>query len=160
MHFTFIDIVFTVIVLFFAIMACAHGLIKELFGKLAIIAGVVVALIFSSKLSPNLEKIINNQAVCLVLSFILLFIVAFLLVKIIQTLIGNIFKGDILKSLDRVLGFVLGAIEGLAIICAILIIVCAQPWFDSSVITNDSFYWSALEKILTDPIEYVRSMFV
>ena len=76
-----------------------------------------------------MEKFINNQAVCIVLAFILLFIAAFLLVKIIQTLIGSVMDGDILKSLDRVLGFVLGALEGLFIVCAILILVCAQPWF-------------------------------
>lgn len=160
MHLTFIDVVFTVIVFVFAIMATTHGFLKELFGKLAIIAGIVVAVLFSSKLSPHMEKFINNQAVCIVLAFILLFIAAFLLVKIIQTLIGSVMDGDILKSLDRVLGFVLGALEGLFIVCAILILVCAQPWFELSVVTDGSFYYKVLAKFIQGPVNYLKGIFV
>ena len=46
MTFTFIDIVFFIIIAAFAIVAMIHGLIKELFGKLAVIAGVVAGFYF------------------------------------------------------------------------------------------------------------------
>lgn len=160
MHFTFIDIVFTLIILFLGIMVCVKGFIKELFGKLALIAGIVVAVLFSGKLSPYLEKFINNQGVCLVLSFILLFITAFLLVKILQTIVGGIFEGEILRSLDRVLGFCLGIAEGLVVVCAILVLVKAQPWFELAIVTNESFYWKVLSGFLEKPISTVAGIFI
>ncbi len=160
MHFTFIDIIFSIIILFFAVMACAKGFIKELFGKLAVIAGVLVSLFFCSKLSPYLEKFINSSLVCTILSFILLFITTFLLVKIVQSLIGGLFSGEILKSLDRILGFVFGLLEGLLIICVIFIIVKAQPWIDLSVVTDGSFYWSVLGKFLDKPIQSLGGILI
>ncbi len=150
MHFSFIDIVFFIIILFFGIMACAKGFIKELFGKLSIIAGILVAVLFCGKLSPA----------CVVISFVLLFIATFLLVKIIQTIIGSIASGDILKSLDRLLGFVLGVLEGLAIICFILVLLKAQPWFTVDSLTGDSFFWAKLSGLLDKPIKNLSAVFV
>ncbi|MGI5057959.1 CvpA family protein [Treponema pectinovorum] len=160
MHFTFIDIVFTILILFLGIMVCVKGFIKELFGKLALVAGIFAGILFSAKLSPYLENFINNKGVCLVLSFVLLFITAFLLVKIIQTIVGGIFGGEILRSLDRLLGFCLGTLEGLLLVCVVLVLIKAQPWFDLSVITNGSFYWQVLSKFLEKPILAVAGIFI
>lgn len=160
MHFSFVDIVFFVIILFFGIMACAKGFIKELFGKLSVIAGILVAVLFCGKLSPYLENIIKIQTACVVIAFILLFIATFLLVKIIQTVIGSIASGDILKSLDRLLGFVLGVLEGLAIVCFILVLLKAQPWFNADSLTSDSFFWAKLSGLLDKPIKNLNAVFV
>ncbi len=159
MHLTLLDIIFSVIILFFAVMACAKGFIKELFGKLAVIAGVVVSLVFCARLSPYLEKFIASQVVCIILSFILLFITAFLLVKIIQSIFSGIFAGEILKSLDRILGFVLGVIEGLVIVCGVLILLKAQPWWqDASKVLDNTYYWTYLGRFLEQPASYIRGM--
>ena len=161
MHFTLADIIFSVIVLILAVMACAKGFIKELFGKLAVIAGLAVSIIFSGKLSPYLEKFINSQVVCIVLSFILLFVTTFLLVKIIQSIFSGIFGGEILQSLDRILGFVLGVIEGLAVVSAVIIILKAQPWWtDASSAVDATFYWNFLGRFLDKPITALKGIFV
>lgn len=160
MSFTFFDIVFTAILLIFAIMAAAHGFIAELFGKLAIIAGVLVAFYFFGLLAPSLESFISNKAVCTVLAFFILFVATYLLVKIIQHVIGAIFNGEIMKGLDRTLGFVFGAIEGLLIVSVIFILVKAQPWFDLSVVTDNSFYWELLGGLLEKPIIALNGMLV
>ena len=162
MTLTFIDIVFTIIVLLFAVIAAAHGFIKELFSKLAVILGIVVAISFFARLSPYMEQVIHNKAVATVVSFLLLFVATYLLVKIIQQLVGAAFRGEILRGLDRTLGFVFGAVEGLVVVSLILILVNAQPWFPkvTEAVTDGSFYGKLLGGILEQPTAYVRGMLV
>ena len=161
MHFTFIDIIFAIIVLVFAIMACTNGFIKELFGKVSVILGIFVASFFCGALKPYMAKIINNSAVSLVVSFLLLFIVTFLFVKIIQYMVGNFLSGEILQSLDRVLGFFFGLFEGLIVVCCVFIIIQAQPWFEGlKEFFSNGFFWSILGKLLDKPISYVKGVLV
>lgn len=160
MHFSFIDIVFSVIVLFIAISACVHGFIAEIFGKIAVIASFFTAFYFCGKLAAKMQNIISVKGVCIAVSFAILFIATFLAVKIIQTAIKSFFSGDILKSLDRVLGFILGLFEGILVISAILILLVSQPWFSLGSLLDSSFYWSMLDSFLTKPIQYVKGIFV
>ena len=149
MTFTFVDIVFLIIIAFFALVAMVHGLIKELFGKLAVIAGIVAGFYFCGMLAPHIEKIIKIPAV---------FITAFLIVKIIQIIVGAIFSGEIMKSLDRVLGLAFGAVEGLLIVSCILILMKAQIWFDFSSLLDSSTVAGVLIPYLETPISYIRGM--
>ena len=135
-----------------------HGLIKELFGKLAVIAGVVAGFYFCGLLAPHIAKIIKIPAVDVVLAFILIFITAFLVVKIIQIIVGAIFSGEIMRSLDRVLGLAFGAIEGLLIVSCILILLKAQIWFDSDSLLSDSTVARIILPYLSQPISYIRGM--
>lgn len=160
MQLSFIDIVFSVIVLFIAISACVHGFIAEIFGKIAVIASFFTAFYFCGKLAAKMQNIISVKGVCIAVSFAILFIATFLAVKIIQTAIKSFFSGDILKSLDRVLGFILGLFEGLLVISAILILLISQPWFSLDRLLDSSFYWSMLDSFLTKPIQYVKGIFV
>ena len=142
----------------FAFVAMIHGLIKELFGKLAVIAGVVAGFYFCGMLAPHIEKIIKIPAVDIVLAFILIFITAFLIVKIIQIIVGAIFSGEIMKSLDRVLGLAFGALEGLLIVSCILILMKAQIWFDFDSLLSSSTVANILLPYLEQPITYIRGM--
>ena len=160
MTFTFIDIIFLIIIAAFAFSAMIHGLIKELFGKLAVIAGIVAGFCFCGLLAPHIEKIVKIPAVDVAIAFILIFITVFLIVKIIQIIIGNIFSGEILKSLDRVLGLLFGAIEGLLIVSCILILMKAQIWFDFASILSDSTIAKILLPYLASPISYINGMLI
>ena len=160
MTFNFIDVVFIVVILFFAVTSCVNGLIKELFGKLAVVAGAVAAFFFFGRLSPFLFKTLHTPDFDLVIAFILIFVAVFLCVKILQIIFKSIFSGEILKSLDHVLGFIFGAVEGIAIVACVLILLKAQIWFDSSPVTNESTVSSLLLPVLQKPIDYIHGMFV
>ncbi len=156
MTFNLVDIIFIAIILLIAIQASVSGFIKEFFSKVAIVVGVLMAVIFYNKLSPFLLEFIKNDFASQILSFILIFILAYLVVKLIQHFIGNLFSGEILKGLDRVLGFFFGAIEGLLIVCIILILFYAQPWFSTDAMLQDSFFHRALHEILATPVIAVQ----
>ena len=160
MTFSFIDIIFLIIIAAFAFVAMIHGLIKELFGKIAVIAGLVAGFYFCGLLAPHVSKIIKIPAVDVVIAFILIFITTFLIVKIIQMIVGMIFSGEILKSLDRVLGLAFGAVEGILVVSCILILMNAQIWFNFDSLLNGSTIYHILSPFLEYPVNYIRGMLV
>lgn len=156
----FVDIIFCLIILLFAILATKNGFIREVFGKLAIVLGIIVGISFTGLLEPNVSKIISNKVVATVVCFLLLFIVTFLLVHIIQTLISRAFDGEILQGLDRVLGFFLGVVEGCVVVCLILILLISQPWFNElTEFARTGFFYSVFGPVLESPIEYMTGVF-
>lgn len=159
MTFTFIDIVFLIIILAFALTAALHGLIKEVFGKIAVIAGLYVAFFFCGALAPSLSGVVNNPTVDIVLAFVLLFIATFIFVKIIQIVLQKIFSGEILGSLDHMLGFAFGAVEGILVVSCVLILMKAQIWFDFSSLTENSTIYRILSPFLEKPISYIGGSF-
>ena len=58
------------------------------------------------------------------------------------------------------LGLAFGAIEGLMIVCCILILVKAQIWFDLNSLVDSSTAWKYLNPFLDAPIKYIRGMLV
>ncbi|OJF77652.1 MAG: colicin V production protein [Treponema sp. CETP13] len=158
MSFTLLDFIFMVIILFIAIHGAIVGFIDELFGKVAIILALFIAIMFYSNIAVYINEHIVSEFASSLLAFILLFIAVFLFVKIIQHFIGGLFESEIMGSLDHVLGFLLGAIEGLLIISVVLIIFYAQPWFDVSGVLQGSFFDKVLNERLSAPTNSVQEM--
>jgi membrane protein required for colicin V production len=61
-------------------------------------------------------------------------------VKIVQSLIGNIFDNKILGPLNHTLGFMFGIVEGLVIVGLILFLLTTQNLFNAGGILSGSFF--------------------
>jgi membrane protein required for colicin V production len=144
------DVIFLLIILIFAIIAAAKGFIRAIFGKLCWILGLLGAFLFYKKLMSHMTALVGNETLSFILCFVLIFVVIFLVVKIIQTIFERIFDGEIMKGLDRSLGFFFGIVEGLVVIFVFILIMTYQPWFDCSKIFEDSW----LVKMLTPLLDY------
>ena len=79
MTFALVDVVFTLIVLALAIAGTVKGFVAELFGKAAFVLGLVVAVLFYSKLYPYVVRWISVDFFAQAVAFVLLFIVYILL---------------------------------------------------------------------------------
>lgn len=156
MMFAFIDIVFAIIIIAFAISATVKGFVAELFGKAAFILGLVIAVMFYGELYPFIVKWISVEFFAQAIAFILLFVVTFLLVKIIQHIIASLFQSDIMSGLNRAMGFLLGIVEGMLVVAVILIFLNIQPWFDTTQLLDNSFFAKILAGIISQPVEYVN----
>lgn len=156
MSFNFFDIIFIVIIFIIAMHGAAVGFIKEFFSKAALILGVFASVMFYGKLSPYLTRYIESDFVSQILAFILIFVLVYLLVSVIQRVMGSVFSGDILAGLDRALGFFFGIAEGLLLVCVVLVILYAQPWFDIGSLVSDSFFHDLLKNILAEPVNIVQ----
>ena len=71
--------------------------------------------------------------------------------------IKNSFESDIMKGLDRALGFLFGLVEGVVIVCFVLTLLYAQPWFNVDNLLQDSFFHNFLGKFLAAPADSIRS---
>ena len=156
MNIAIIDLVFLGIILWFVIVATIKGLIAEVFGKAAFVVGILIGLLFANDLYPSVVIWVPIPFVAQILSFILIFIAVFLAIKILQLLLGSLFSGEVLGSLNRALGFFFGLAEGLIIVSFVLIILHLQPWFDVSSLLDNSIFDVFLGNFISYPIEIVN----
>lgn len=154
-----IDIVFLLIIIFFAVLAAINGFLNEVFGKAAPVVAVWVALIFYKPLVHPIQQYVKNPTVSVILAFTLVFVIAFIVVKLLQSVMKNIFGGEIFKQLDRFLGVLFGIVEGFAVVCVILILLRIQPWFSVSSVLEKSFFDSLLNPFVREPLNgFVQSV--
>jgi len=149
MTFTVIDWICAIIIIIFALIGIIKGFVNNVMGKLAVILGILMACMFYGKIGDFCLNSIENQALRNIISFVLIFVVVFLIVKILQMIISKVFEWNILKSLDRTLGFFFGIIEGLAIVCLIILLLSLQPFYPMENIFEESFFYSLLGTIIT-----------
>lgn len=140
MSMAIIDIVFLIIIGFLAINGAIKGFIAELFGKAAFIVGLLVGILFYDLMANFLSQWIDVSFFAQIIGFLLLFIITFLIIKVVQHLLGGIFKGDILGSLNKALGFFLGLAEGVLIVAVCLLILHAQPLLETDSLLQKSFF--------------------
>ena len=122
--------------------------INAIFNKLCWILGLIAAFLFYKMLSVPMMDFVKNQIASDVLSFLVIFIAVFLFVKIIQTILSKVFDGEIMKGLDRSLGFFFGIVEGITILFFITFILLNQPWFDCSKLFEGSLFIKILGPLL------------
>lgn len=146
--FTLTDLIILLIILIFAVIATAKGFINAIFGKLCWILGIIFAFLFYKKLVNHMTQLVHNETVSAILCFVLIFVVVFLIVKIVQTILSKIFDGEIMKGLDRSLGFFFGLLEGFVVVFVIVFILMNQPWFDVSKLFEGSFFVGLIQPLL------------
>jgi membrane protein required for colicin V production len=143
-----IDIIFLAIILVFAIVSAIKGFINAIFNKLCWILGLVGAFLFYNMLSGPMMGLVKNPLAANILSFLVIFIVVFLFIKIIQTILSKVFDGEIMKGLDRSLGFFFGFVEGLVVVYVFIFIVLKQPWFPQPKFLEGSFFVRIFDHVI------------
>lgn len=157
--FNVIDVFFILIILICAIVAAAKGFVKELFNKISWIAGILVGCLFAKKLQPFLISVVKSEFLALLVSFLLIFAVVFLIIQILKTVIGHAFEGDIMKGLDKALGFFLGIIEGMALVMFIIIIANSQNLIPVDSIFNNSFFFNLIKPLIPNTATLIPKEF-
>ena len=152
MTFVTIDWIFSIIILIFAISGVIKGFIDNVFGKIAFVAGILLAYLFYKDIATGLLKDIKIPVAANVIAFLLIFVVTFLVIKIIQMIVAKVFEWSILKSLDRTLGFIFGIVEGLAVVCLIVFLLSAQPFFNTQNIFDGSFYYNIIQSVFNSDV--------
>ena len=143
-----IDIIFIAIILVFAIVSAIKGFINAIFNKLCWILGLIAAFLFYNMLSVPMMDFVKNQIASDILSFLVIFIAVFLFIKIIQTILSKVFDGEIMKGLDRSLGFFFGLVEGIVIVYVFIFLALKQPWFPKPEFLTSSIFVKMFEHII------------
>lgn len=143
-----LDLVLLVIILLFALRCYFRGFVEELLSMAAIILGVFLAIVFYRPAGEFLAKTLALDSFTEVLGFAVVFLLVFLLIKILQGVLRSVIENINLETLDRGLGFLLGAAEGLLLSSLLLILMKLQPVFDLSTLLEGSFLGRNLLPIL------------
>lgn len=160
MNFAVIDIFFAIIVFLFVHSAASAGFVSELFSKLSFLLGLVCAILFYRYLSPYLIRFIESPSLRSALAFLMIFSVIYVAVRMLQTLLARFIKGDLIRGLNRSLGFFLGLAEGLIVVTAILVLLHIQPWFAVEPILRGSIFYSLLKSFVWESRAVIDSVLV
>ncbi|MDR0645099.1 MAG: CvpA family protein [Treponema sp.] len=149
---TVIDIIFLILILIFAVHAGLKGFVEQISSLASVILGVLAGFFFykngAAFLKTKLPSLESIKILPEILSFIILFFIVFAVVKFIGALLKNIVEGVHLGKLDKILGFLVGMVEGLAIVVAVIFIIRIQPLFDPSSVLAGSIFEQTFSPLL------------
>jgi membrane protein required for colicin V production len=132
-----LDIILLVILILTAIIGIFKGLVKQVIGLVAVIAGLVLASLYYEGTAGMFGTFIKNTLLSNFLGFLLIFVVVLIAGGILAHLITKAIKGP-LALVNRLFGGVFGAVKGV-LICGILVFALftfqvAKPALKTSVL--------------------------
>lgn len=117
------DVMVLVIVLFCMIRGVFRGLIREVSGIVAVIAGFYGAFTYYGLLSPHLAFLIQTSAIRHLVSFGALFCGIVILVGLLAALIRKLMHVVFLGWADRTLGLIFGTAKGILIVSVLFVML-------------------------------------
>jgi membrane protein required for colicin V production len=155
MQFAAIDIVFAILILLMALRGLLHGFIEEVFNWAWLVLGLLGAFFFfengAAYLITKFPQIAEWKYVPQVLAFVIIFLIIFIVVKLLGRLLSDIVSRVRLGGVNKALGFLFGAAEGLVVVVVALFLINHQPLFESASVLADSFF----DRIITPLIQQI-----
>jgi len=135
-----LDIVFAIIIVFLTVRGLIRGFLGEFFSIGSVVAGLGVAVFFSSLLAGPVERALGVAGWGQIISFLALFLVTYLVMKLLEKVLRRGMEGVSLQNLDKALGFFLGLAEGVVAAGLLVLVLRAQPLFDFSAVLQGSLF--------------------
>ena len=114
-----IDVILISILALTTILGVVKGLVKQIFGLLAVIIGLILALAFYSQASTLFLRFISNEVLAHFLGFLTIFLVVLCLGWVSSYTLSKFIKGP-LRVLNNILGGGLGFLKGI-LICGVVV---------------------------------------
>ena len=157
MELNLFDIVIIAVILLSAVIGLFRGLVREILSLLGWIVAIWVAWVFAPQLSGLFTGLISSPEVQLAAAFILLFLVILVLIAILAHYICKIISASALKTTDRSLGMLFGALRGVLLVALVAILLqtsflAKEQWWLGSVL-KDFFIQIAWQVISVLPPE-------
>jgi len=114
-----IDVILISILALTSILGIIKGLVKQVFGLLAVIIGLILALGFYSHVSWLYLRFVSNEVLAHFLGFLTIFLIVLCLGWVSSYGLSKFIKGP-LKLLNNILGGGLGLVKGV-LICGVVV---------------------------------------
>ena len=131
-----IDIVLLIIIGVVAVKGLIKGLVLEIFGLLALIAGYIVGFKYSHVFAKPVGALGLDEKVSDAIGYVVGFLVAYIIVVIIGNLLSKAFKEVKLGSVNRGGGLIFGALKASVILGLILSVVITVAPKDAAFSKN------------------------
>ncbi len=144
--FTLLDVVFILILLILVIRGGMRGFVIEVSTMAAPILGILSAVLFSNLLADFVALLtgVKDSIWNHIIAFLVIFLLVYLSIFFIQGILQNIVIKLELHNLDRVLGSLLGLVEGILVIAIILILAHWIPIEGFKQSFGNSFFFNLL----------------
>jgi len=119
MIFNWLDIVLFIVIGVTLVFGIIKGLVRQVIGILAVIVGLILALVYYPYIAYLFGRVISSQVLSHFLGFISIFLAVLCLGGIISWLMSKMIKGP-LKFMNHFLGGGLGLIKGI-LICGVFV---------------------------------------
>lgn len=152
--YAYIDIILTVLAVLLTVRGFTRGFIKEFFSLGAFAFGIFGAFLFYKNGADYLrEKYFENlNGIPEVLAFAAIFLIIFIICKLLQKVLLDVIKGLNLTSLDKMLGGIMGVIEGIAAVALVIFLISIQPLFNPDDLLQNSLFGKMLLPFLSQPL--------
>ena len=121
---TLLDAILVAIMLVSALLAMVRGFSREVLSIVSWVAAAAAAFFFYKPLTPYAAQYISSNTIAMVASAAAIFVVTLIIVSFITLKIADFIIDSRVGALDRVLGFLFGAVRGL------LLVVVAMLFFN------------------------------
>jgi membrane protein required for colicin V production len=156
MEFAVFDAIGIIILIVAAIRGAFRGFVTELMSTLSILAGVLVAIIFTAPTAPLLVPYIGNTFWTPIVAFLLLFVVTYLLVKLLEALLHGLVERIEIEKLDQALGFFLGIVEGLLLLAVLVFLLRIQPFLEIRGLFEGSFLADLMQRVIPIGAQFIE----
>lgn len=119
MIFNWLDIVLFIVIGVTLVFGIIKGLVRQIIGILAVIVGLILALVYYPYIAYLFGRVISSQVLSHFLGFVSIFLAVLCLGGIISWLVSKMIKGP-LKFMNHFLGGGLGLIKGI-LICGVFV---------------------------------------
>jgi membrane protein required for colicin V production len=133
-----LDYVLFAIIALSALRCWFRGIIGEVLSMAAVLGGLLAGIFFYRQVGAWLSRLWPLGGFEVVLGFVAAFAVVFIVVKIIERSLRSVLENLNLDILDKVLGLLFGALEGLVLSAVVLMALRYQPLVDVSALLEGS----------------------
>jgi membrane protein required for colicin V production len=127
---TWLDAAILIVILFFVWSAFQGGLVRELISFAASVAGIVLAGLFYEDLRDTLFASIDNQTVASCIAFATIFVAITVAGHVLALVVHPVIQVLQLGMADQFLGAGFGAVKGVILVIAVLVLLVTYPVYD------------------------------
>jgi len=123
------DWICLIIIVLFAFFGFFNGLLKEIRVKAGMIIGLILAAMFTGRLTGLLAEPIAKYRLGIfgpIIIAVVVIFVGYMFSRFLVKIIEHIFEAGNMRSVDRMLGFVIGALEGVAVSIMLIFLMRLQ----------------------------------
>ena len=152
------DIIVGIILIFFFLKGLKNGFIIELASVVALVAGIIAAVVFSDAVSHWLSDYITTRFLS-ILSFFIVLIAVVIAVNLVAKMLDRLIKAIALGWLNRLIGALFGMLKAALIISVLLLLLnvfgLSERWF-STEMKRSSYLYMPLKELAPRTLDLIN----
>ncbi|WP_028974014.1 CvpA family protein [Spirochaeta cellobiosiphila] len=148
MNLVLMDIIFLMILGGFVFFGLFRGFVTEIINFMTLVGGVILAVALGPLASEYIKGYLDWGDNTIYLAYFGIFIGFAIILRLAQNMILNMVENLNLEGLDRILGILIGALEGLIVIFLVIMVIEIQPLFDPQKLLGESVFYERISPYL------------